>query len=305
MGWLLNHYLTFEPSRAGQLGTYLKLINAGTVPADAAKKAFGDLGKLDRDLLKYRNAGKLGGADVKPGNYSPPEVTMRRLTPDEEAIMSVKMRSKSGVTFKAAKGVAADARAIAARYPRSFPVQLALAEAEFDADNLDAAERAADAAIALNGRSTDAYLYKGLVYLERGKKDKAQLAASRPWFAKAYEADTGNPIALFFNYMSYYYSGQPIPENAIIGLEKAYEMARYDGALGLVLARQLLAEKKGDLARGVLTPFALAPHESKPQKTMREVTQLIDQKKVAEAYTKLAAELKKQEDEQEKKKRGG
>ena len=26
LGWLMNHYLTFEPTRRGQLQTYLKLV---------------------------------------------------------------------------------------------------------------------------------------------------------------------------------------------------------------------------------------------------------------------------------------
>jgi hypothetical protein len=180
-----------------------------------------------------------------------------------------------------------------------------LAEAEFDANNLDAAERAADAAIAADPNGSEALLYKGLVYLERGKKDKAKLVAARPWFKKAYEADTFNPAPLFFSYMSFYFSGQPIPEAAIIGLERTYEMARYDPAVGLVLGRQLLSEKKGELARSVLIPFALAPHVSKFNKTLREVTDLIKANKVDDAYTKLAAELKKQEDEAEKAKNKG
>jgi tetratricopeptide (TPR) repeat protein len=305
MGWLLNHYLTFEPSRAGQLPKYLKLIQSGVPSGDAAKQAFGDLKKLDRDILKYRNSGKLGGADVKPGKYSPPTVTMRRLTPDEEAIMPVKVRSKAGVSAKTSKGVAADARAIAARYPNSYAVQLGLAEAEFDADNLEAAERAADAAIAANPDSSTALLYKGMVLLERGKKDKSKLPLARPWFVKSYEADTFNPAPLFGSYMSFFYSGQPVPEAAIIGLERTYEEAPYDAGVGLYLARQLLSEKKGKLARSVLIRFALNPHESKFGKTMDEVVKLIDAGKVDDAYTKLAAELKKQEDEAEKAKKGG
>jgi tetratricopeptide (TPR) repeat protein len=304
IGWLLNHYLTFGNTRPGQLMTYLRLIKEGADSATAARQAFGDLKKLDRELLKYRNSGKLGGADVRPGNYAPPTVTMRRMRPDEEAIMSVRMRSKAGVNAKEAKDVAADARAIGARFPNSYIVQRALAEAEFDASNLDAAERAADAAIAADPNGSEALLYKGLVYLERGKKDKAKLVAARPWFKKAYEADTFNPAPLFFSYMSFYYSGQPIPEAAIIGLERTYEMARYDPAVSLVLGRQLLSEKKGELARSVLIPFALAPHVSKFNKTLREVTDLIKENKVDDAYTKLAAELKKQEDEAEKAKKG-
>ena len=65
-GWLLTHFLTFEPSRKGQLVTYLKLINAGTDMSEAARKAFGDLDRLQSDVERYKNHRPLPGALVKP-----------------------------------------------------------------------------------------------------------------------------------------------------------------------------------------------------------------------------------------------
>lgn len=62
-----------------------------------------------------------------------------------------------------------------------------------------------------------------------------------------------------------------------------------------MLARQLLAEKKGDLARSILMPYAIAPHEGKAAKKMREVVDLIEAKKVDEAYKLLATEMAEQE----------
>jgi tetratricopeptide (TPR) repeat protein len=299
VGWLLNHYLTFEPSRKGQLKEYLRMVNAGTLPGEAARKAFGDLDLLNRQLIKYKS-GRLPGVDVKIGNYSPPSVEMRRLAPDEEAIMKVRMRSKRGVDKKLAGKVAGDARTVAAKYPNSYAVQLALAEAEldegsFDESNLPRAEAAADRALALKADSADAMTLKGRVLLERGKKDKGQLANARQWFAKAYDEDPERPAPLFYNYLTYYESGGAIPESALIGLEKAYDIAKYDNEIKLVLARQLLAEKKGPLARSILMPYAVEPHESKGAKKMREVVDLIDAQKVDDAYKMLAGEMAEQE----------
>lgn len=67
-----------------------------------------------------------------------------------------------------------------------------------------------------------------------------------------------------------------------------------------MLGRQLLGENKGSLAREILIPMALDPHQSKGQKDMREVIDLIDANKVSEAHTKLAALMKKWEDEAKK-----
>lgn len=305
VGWLLNHYLTFEPSRKGQLKQYLRAINAGTAPADAARAAFGDLDKLNRELIKYKS-GRLPGVDVRPANYSPPQVTMRRLAADEEAVMDVVMRSKRGVDKKLAPGVARDAQQIAQRLPGSFAAQLALAEAEldwsdFDAARLPAAEAAVDRALAINPNSIDAQIIKGRIYFERGRTDKAKMATARTWFSKAFENDSDHPTPLYYNYLTYHYEGVAPPESAVIGLEKAYDMALFDPEVRLVLARQLLAERKGQLARSILMPYAIAPHESKNAKKMRDVVDLIEANKVDEAYKKLSADMA----EAERKRRAG
>lgn len=302
-GWLLTHFLTFESNRAGQLKQYLRLINSGTDPSAAASQAFGDLDKLERDIHRYLG-NRLPGADVRPANYTPPTVAMRRLGPDEEAVMRVRMRSDRGVNRKTAKDVAADARGIAAKYPQSVPVQLAVAEAEFDAERFNEAEAAADRALALNPNAIDALLYKGRVYLERGKNDPRQLATARTWFAKAYKADPEHPGPLYFNYMTYFRSGGAIPESALVGLEHAFKFAPFDPDLRLVLARQLLAERDGPLARSIIMPFALAPHESKGAQALRDVVDLIDQNKLDESYTKLAAEMARREEQRKSGKEG-
>jgi hypothetical protein len=305
VGWLLNHYLTFEPSRQGQLKQYLRAINSGTKPADAAVQAFGDLDKLNREIHSYKG-GRLPGVDVRILNYAPPEVEMRKLGPDDEAIMKVRIRSKRGVDKELAPGVARDARAVAEKYPNSFAVQLALAEAELDLAEyeppaLARAEAAADRALALKADSVEAMIYKGRALMERGRTDKSQLPIARTWFAKAYDADSQHPAPLYYNYLAYYYEGVAIPESALIGLERAYDFALYDPQIKLVLARQLLAEKKGSLARSILMPYAISPHESKGAKKLREVVDLIEAQKVDEAHTMLAHEM----DEQERKRRAG
>lgn len=204
IGWLLNHYLTFEPTRLGQLKQYLRAINSGTRPADAARQAFGDLDKLNRELIGYKSRKDLPGIDVKIANFSPPTVDIRRLAADEEAIMKVRMRAKRGVDKKLAPDVARDAREVAAKYPSSYLVQLTLAEAEldlseFEPQNLPRAEAAADRALAARPDSVEAMILKGRALLDRGKRDKLQLAEARKWFAKAYNEDSEHPAPLYYN----------------------------------------------------------------------------------------------------------
>ena len=300
-GWLFTHYMTFEPSRKGQLLTYLRLLNNGTDPGEAARRAFGDLDKLEGEVSRYKNGNRFLGAAVKIANYRPPVVEMRKLGPDEEAILPIVTRSKAGVTPRTAPGVSGDARSVAARYPGSFPVQLALAEAELDAKNLDAADRAAAAAIALRPNSADAYYWRGQIALEKGKTDPRQYAVARGLFTKAYELDSDHPGPLVGNYLSYAKAGGAIPEAAVIGLEQAYRLAPYDSDLRVILARQLLTENKLDISRDLLIPLALSPHESKQAKALNEVVEQIDAKNRNEALAKLDAWIKKSEEEKNKK----
>lgn len=300
VGWLMNHYLTFEPSRRGQLQTYLKLVNQGMNSAPAAKQAFGDLDKLGSEIGRYKHSGKLGGYDFRLGTKPNDQVAMRKLAEDEEAIMRVKIRSKAGITRSEAPSVAADARAVVRKYPNSVAANLALAEAEFDAKNYDAAGAAADRAIQLKPNSVEALVAKGTILFERGKKDKQYLAAAREVVAKAYALDSSDPAPLYINYLTYYYAGQAIPESALIGLERAFLAARQDSGIRLVLARQLLAEKKGALAKDILLPLGLDPHESKGKKKMHAVIDLIDAGKVDQAYTQLVKELNEAEEKAKK-----
>lgn len=300
LGWLMNHYLTFEPTRRGQLQTYLKLVHEGTPSGDAARKAFGDLDRLASEISRYKNKGRLYGADVRPANLAKPNVTMRRLGPDEEAVLPIRVRTKAGVTHAEAGGVAGDARGVAQRYPNSLPAQLELYEAEFDAEHFDAAEAAADRALQLDPNSIDALIDKGQVLLEKGKKDKQYLAPARTYLARAHDIDTGHPAPLLYNYLTYWYSGQPVPESAAIGLEHAYLNARHYPETRLILARQLLAERKGDLASDILLPLALNPHEGKTAKNLHDVIDLIQAKKIDEAYKAMVKEMDRLEAEAKK-----
>jgi len=299
-GWLLADYLTFNKSRAGQLAKYLKLINEGVPPSDAAPQAFGDLDQLERDVMAYKARNNYPGAIAKPLHAQAPAVAMRKLGPDEEAIMWARIRSENGVTHKQAGDVAGDARSVAAKFPTSLPVLLELTEAEFDAQQLDASEKAADRALAIDSNSTKAMIYKGMVYLERAKKDPKQAETARTWFAKANQTDPLDATALFDYYRSYGAEKIAPPEIAVAGLERAYGIAPFDSDIRMVLARQLLVEKKGSVARQVLLPIALAPHESERAKALNEVAQLIQSGRTDEALKKLDERMAKEEQDKNK-----
>jgi tetratricopeptide (TPR) repeat protein len=160
-GWLLTHYLTFEPSRAGQLSHYLRKVGSGTPSLDAAKQAFGDLKLLDKEMESYLRRPRLSYLPVPPEKLPIGQISVRAVSPGEDAVMELKMRSRRGVNRAQALELLPLMRKAAAPFASDPSVQATLAEAEYDAGNYAEAEAAADRAIAVNPRHVDALLYKG------------------------------------------------------------------------------------------------------------------------------------------------
>ncbi|MDO9369978.1 MAG: hypothetical protein Q7T68_15535 [Sphingopyxis sp.] len=300
-GWLLAHYLNFHAARQGQLKTYLSALNKGEDSLAAANRAFGDLDALQKEVRKYRN-GPFLGYDIKPGSYVEPTVAMRRMTPAEEAVIQTHMRSLRGVTPGQAKDVAGDLAGKSAAYPDSLFVQVAVAEAELDARNFDAADAAADRAIAIDANSSAAQYWKGQIFLGRAEKDKTAYAKARPHFVRARRLDPLDPRPAIGYYLSFYEAGDAVPEPAVIALEEVFPYASYDHEYRLLLGRQLLDEKRGDVARTVLAPIAFGSHSGDEENPLQAVVALIDGNKLDEARTKMADIFKKAKDARDGKK---
>lgn len=303
VGWLLSHYLNFSQERKGQLPAYLSALNKGEDSLEAAKRIFGDLDKLQAELRKYKN-GPFPGYDIKPASYIEPVVTMRALAPVEESLMSSYIRSQRGVDQKQAKDVARDVAGKDATNPDSLFAQLVVAEAQLDAKNYDAAEAAAKRAIAIAPDSSLAHFMMGGVFMARGEADKAQYAAARPWFEKAHQLDLKDPRPMIGLYMSYFEAGEAIPEAALITLEDAWDYASYDTGYRLILARQLLNENKGKLAKDVLSPIAYSAHGSDKENKILATVEFIEQDKLDDARAKIAEIFQEQKDEAAGKKKG-
>jgi tetratricopeptide (TPR) repeat protein len=262
-GWLLTHYLTFDASRDGQLKRYLDSIQQGVPPLQAAKDAFGDLRALDRELDRYMRqkfmAVQVNGRSLPVGN-----VAIRPLDAGEAATIAVHMRSRRGVDQKAAIPVANDARKAAAPFPKDAFAQAALAEAEFDVGNYEAAEAAADRALAVDPNYVRALIYKGRARMELARKTpgKANWNEVRDWLARANRLDTenGEPMMLYFQ--TYLAEGARPSKNAVDGLLYAVELAPRDYRLRVNAVRQLLVEGRLAEAKDLFAPLAFQPHTS-------------------------------------------
>ncbi|MBM3594220.1 MAG: hypothetical protein FJX31_00105 [Alphaproteobacteria bacterium] len=300
LGWLLTHYLTFTPGRQGQLPAFLAALGKGEKSLDAARRIFGDLGQLDRELRRYLRT-ELPGINVKPANYQLPVVAMRRIEGAEAATMMQRIEIAAGLSKKEAPAAIRALEEDSQRYPDSALVWELLGKARFAAEDWAGADAALDRALAIDGNRIEALIYRGCVTSKRAKADPAAAKARRPFLVRAARLDQRTPRPLIEYYYSYRAAGEPIPEAAIIGLEDAFGTAAHDANYRYLLGMQLISEGKGSAAKAVLLPISVALHGIDPKKNkIAEAINLIEAGKTAEAYTLLKTEEEKREKEAEK-----
>jgi tetratricopeptide (TPR) repeat protein len=260
--WALFHYLFTDEARRNQIVDYLKRLNKGEAELPAATAAFGDLKALDKALDKYLRQRQMNYFRLPPEKLSVGEITVRRLNEAEAASMPVRIRSKRGVGPKSAAEVVLEAREVAAKYPDEPAVQAALAEAEYDAGNDEAALVAADKALATAPGNMTALIQKGkaLTRMAVETKSKDAWMAARRHFVSVNKIENNHPIPLIHYYSSFVWQEQEPTRIAIDGLEWALELAPYDAHVRMMVARRQMQDKRFADAVRTISPLAYNPH---------------------------------------------
>lgn len=261
-GWLLNHYLAFEPSRKGQIETYVNKIESGQSALDAAQASFGDLGALERELAAYRASKEFQYLKIDATKLKVPPVTITPLSPVASSIMMQRIYAKTGYGALSKGKVLENVRDAAARAPNDPLVMRTLAEVEYDNENFDEAGAAADAALKADPTSTEAMLYKGrsLIGKARKTRDAALFKEARGWFVKANKADKEDPEPLYLYYRSFRDANAPVPASALEGLKYAAILAPRDFGLQVRLTAEYLRQNKLAEAKEAIKPLAYLPH---------------------------------------------
>lgn len=298
-GWMFTSYLSFEPSRQGQLAEYLRLVTAGTPNLDAARQAFGDLDQLQKELEKYRRARALAIA-VKYPQGSEPTVELHQLSEAEAAAMPLHIRSTAGVTKSQADGVASSARSLLARYPNSPAVLDTAMEAEFDAENFAEAQSLANRLLAADPQSLRAHKYLAMVALEKAKTDPAQIESARAELIAANKIDPERPDILLSYFNTFVFANKSIPEDAKIGLESAFRISPFASDIRTSLAYLLLLEKRNKEAFIILDPVVNLPHaKSEEMEELREKVAKAKAGDTAELMEELRPKIDDDEDDED------
>ncbi|MFZ9395354.1 MAG: DUF1570 domain-containing protein [Erythrobacter sp.] len=292
--WLLFHYLTFSETRKGQLSQYWLELARGAPAVEAAKKVFGDFAALEKELDKYLKQRRMYEFKIPPGAIQLGPISLRALTQGEAKAMPLVIRSKRGVDKEEAAEVVADMRKVAAAFPDDAGVLSALAEAEFDSGNHDAAIAAADRAIAIDPAARNAYVQKGYALFAKAGEaedvDAAYATAMKP-FNRLNAIENDHPLPLIYYYRSYNERGREPSENAKHALERAYQLAQFDHSLATNVAMMQAGEGKILLAAETLAPVAADPHGGGLAKYAQDMITSLRQSTEGEPFDFAAFEL--------------
>lgn len=269
--WLLFHYLFTDDDRRKRVVDYLNRLNRGEGELAAATAAFGDLKALDKALDAYLRQRKMQYIRVPPDRLSVGQITVRKLGEAEGASMPIRIRSKRGVDEKTAPEVVLEAREVAQKYPHDPAVQAALAEAEYDAGDDEAAIRAADKALAAAPGNMTALIQKGYALTRIAAETKTEEAwlASRKHFVAVNRVENDHPIPLIYYYLSFLNQDKEPNQAALDGLEWALDLAPYDASVRMMVAMRQMQDKRFAHAVRTISPLAYHPHAGEENPAMK------------------------------------
>ena len=277
--WVLTHMLFFNDERRQQLRAYLAKIASGYTMAEAAQ-AFGDLEQLQRDLAAYDNR-KVPYVKVNLPVSATEAPIVRRLTEGQAAFVKGQLELGPRVTVAPAGNPAlADLRAAALverdkwleklradarRYPNNREAQLLLAEAECRSGHALECVAAADRALAIDPKSSDALAWKGAgqTGLALASPNRtAGLKKARATLARANRDNPESPLPLILYYRSFADAGETPPDVAVEGLMKAADTVPASPGPRLLLGEALAGRGATEAARRTLIPVANGAYES-------------------------------------------
>lgn len=268
--WALTHMFYSDPNERGnQIVRYLQDINSGMDSVASARKNFGDLDDLERQLHRYVR-GSMGYTKTdKPIDYKDDVeiVTLNDAESDLTALTLERLASREPVEVRA------DLQRHAAT-SGSGKAWLQLAELEFSlahrkngnappSHDFTATEEAVDRALALDPSLPRAHILKGRLLMEpfdhSADPNPENWAAARAYFLAANKLDPLDPLALFLYAQTYQRSGE---RGEMVGpaLEKAFEMRPEAFEFRSALAAYYANEHQYDRAIELLAVIANNPH---------------------------------------------
>ena len=265
--WLLSHYLRISGERKGELDAYLRAVAGGQPSIAAANAAFaGGVEQLEKDLRSYSRRMSLHYYEIKGIEAARVPVTIQPMPESFDALYRDQVRWLAEPRGPIKEEFIDEVRRIAPRFPGDAFALSLLAEADYAAGDLDAAERAADTAVAADPRDIRAWVRKAYIAMDRaekaGPKADALWRAAKADIVAGNAADHDAPQPLIANYRLYLRRGDKPTDRAFAGLARAFELLPQCGALRLETALALAMRDRTADAAAMLAPLVNDPHDS-------------------------------------------
>lgn len=273
-GWLLTHYLHFGGRRDGQLEKYLVAINQGKSFADAAHDAFGDLDKLDNELIAYsRRTASLPGRSITFKPLALGTVEVSALSPAQDALMRYDIRLHSGVPKKDGAQFLERLNRDSARFANDpFALQLR-AEAAYMVGDEAALSAAVDRWLSVAPQAPKAMLFDGLrrarALLAAKSTDKTAWNAARAPIAAAAKLTQDDPQIFKGYYDTFTMEGIAPSPGAQAGLFRALELVPQDDELRYQVAADF--ERRGMIQDAINTIRVAALQLPEKERTESEI----------------------------------
>ncbi|MBH2000610.1 MAG: hypothetical protein I8H96_15945 [Sphingomonadaceae bacterium] len=262
--WLLTHYYRYNKTeRRAEIARYLQDVADGVKDLKPDAYFVDGLAGLEKDLKAYmRHRLSASRLTVKEMKIDP--VIVAPLDPAQGDLIENELRLIHHPRTEELPALVTAIRATAARYPQSAYALALLAEAEWAAEQKDAALADADRAIAIDAQSSRAYAVRADILLERAQEsDKdADWKAALTSIVRANRADTEDPVPLALFYRYHAMRGGKMPDLGYDGLYKAFTLLPQSSNYRFNFARAMAARGEYENASILLDPIAYSPHES-------------------------------------------
>lgn len=267
--WLLTHMLYHDPARAPQLGPYMRAINAGTDPKQAATDSFGELALLDKDLNRYVEK-RLSYRLTRDPIPVPANVRITRLPAAQSAVLPLRLERLSAGDDMVRMTKARDAiRKMSVAHPGDADVWFELAATEWALDDdkrdLAAVRAALDKALAIKADHVRANVLLGQLMIhdleEKGDDSAEAWRAARRPIQLANRTDPNDPLPLYAYFQSFLDQRVRPSDMAIKALERAFALAPENVGVRVSYAFSLANQGEFEPALKLAKTVAFDPHD--------------------------------------------
>ncbi len=261
--WLLTHYFQYKEERRTEIAAYLKDVADGAKDMKPDSYFAGGLAGLEKDLKAYMRH-RLNASVLTPKEMKIDAITVAPVDPAQGALIEDELRLINHPRTEDLPGIVTAIRTTAAKYPTSAYALALLAEAEWAADQKEAALADADRAIAIDPKSSRAYAVRGEVLLEKAHDSDAETdwKAALTSIVRANRADTEDPVPLALFYRYHAMRGGKMPDIGYDGLFKAYSLLPQSPEYRFSFAHATAIRGDYKTASILLDPIAYSPHGS-------------------------------------------